>query len=137
MSPVLTRHKPQPVRNLRRGAGLVVMGVVTVGLFALLLDLVAPPATVDRLTITSRAATQVEVGVTAHGAPGALWIATVEPGATAVVEDVLDHDGDWVVRGEHAGRSLGELRLPREELARRGWRVTIPAGWGERVVDGP
>jgi hypothetical protein len=133
MTPVLTKPHPLPVRHLRRIVGPIVLGVIGAALFALLLGLVAAPETVDRVTIENRASTQLEVGLQFGSEPGVLWLATVEPRSSTVVDDVLDEPGDWIVRGEHAGQPAGMLRVSRNELAQRRWRVVIPASWGERV----
>jgi hypothetical protein len=133
MTPVLTKQQPLPVRDLRRIVGPIALGVIVAALFALLLGLVAAPDTVDHITIENRASTQLEVGVQFGSEPGVLWLATVEPRSTTVVDDVLDDPRDWIVRGEHAGQPAGTLRVSRAELAQRGWSVVIPASWGKQV----
>jgi hypothetical protein len=129
MSPVLTRHAPEPVRTLRRAAPIV-LGVALAAASALLLSLVARRATIDKVIVTNRAPEQVDVSVRPAGERGALFVATVDPGSSARIDDVLDQGDTWVVRAEHAGTTLGELRIPRRALERRAWHVTIPAGWG-------
>ncbi|HEY8215494.1 MAG TPA: hypothetical protein VIH82_00050 [Acidimicrobiia bacterium] len=133
MAPVLTAHQPLAVRDLRRIMGGIALGVVVAAVFVGVLGLVGEPDTVDRVTIENRGASQLEVGV-AGDDHAVLWLAAVEPGSTAVVEDVLDGGATWVVRAEHAGRRAGELRLPRAQLERRGWNVVIPAGWGDATT---
>ena len=131
MAPVLTTHRPLPVRDLRRVLGGVALGVVVAVLLVALFGLVEAPDTVDRVTIENRTATQVEVGVSEPGEHAVLWLAAVDAGSTAVVEDVLDTSGDWIVRAEHAGDRIGAVRVPRSDLAHGGWRLVIPERWGE------
>ncbi|MEX2255093.1 MAG: hypothetical protein WEC34_06620 [Acidimicrobiia bacterium] len=131
MSPVLTRHKPQSVSNLGRVAVPIALAVVFVAIFAALLGLVATPDTVDHLTIENRSATPVEVGVSSGTSSDVLWLAGIDAGTTARVAEVLDQGNEWVVRAEHAGAVLGERSYSRDELKDSGWRLTIPADWGQ------
>jgi hypothetical protein len=130
MAPVLTTHRPLPVRDLRRIFGGAALAVLVV-LFVALLALVEAPTTVDRVTIQNRSPNQVEVGIRGRHDDAVLWLAAVAPGSTAVVEDVLDPGGDWVVRAENAGRRVDKRRVARDDLERQAWRIVIPASRGE------
>jgi hypothetical protein len=136
MTPVLTRHAPEPVRNLRRVAAPVALVVPLVAAFVLLMQLVAGPATVDRIAIRNRSDLELEVSIHPGGDPSSLPLAAIEARSTTTVDDVLDQGDKWVFRGEHAGQRVGDLRLSRRDLENRGWQVTIPADWSERGAGG-
>jgi hypothetical protein len=136
MTPVLTRHAPEPVRNLRSVAAPVALVVLLVAVFALLMQLVAAPATVDHISIRNRSALELEITIHPSGDQSSLPVAAMEARSTTTVADVLDQGDEWVFRGEHAGRRVGELQLSRRDLGNRGWNITIPAGWSERAAGG-
>ena len=136
MTPVLTRHAPEPVRNLRRVAAPVAAVVLLVAVFVLLMQLVAGPAMIDHLAIRNRSDLELEISIHPSGDPRSLPVAAMEARSTTTVADVLDQGDEWVFRGEHAGRRVGELRLSRRDLENRGWHVTIPADWSERSGGG-
>lgn len=136
MTPVLTRHAPEPVRNLRRVAAPVALAVLLVAVFALLMQLVAAPATVDHIAISNRSGLELEISIHPSGDPRWLPVAAMEARSTTTVVDVLDQGDEWVFRGEHAGQRVGELRISRRDLANRGWHVTIPADWSARGTGG-
>ncbi len=102
MTPVLTRHAPEPVRKLRRVAAPVALVVLLVAVFVLLMQLVAGPATVDHIAISNRSDLELEVSIHPSGDPGSLPVAAMEARSTTTVDDVLDQGDEWVFRGEHA-----------------------------------
>ena len=135
MSPVLTRHAPEPVLRVRSVAVPIAAIVLFVVLFFGVLRLVRSPAMVGRVSIDNRTSYDLEVGVTDGSNRDRLLLAAVDPDATTRVEDVLDQGSTWRFRVSRAGTTLGTLERTRDDLQRAGWRVVIPASWDDRVVE--
>jgi len=137
MSPVLTTSQTRPpVDQLGRLAGPAALVVFVAVLFAVALDAIAAPPTVEQITIENRTSVPVEVALGSRDTSSVLWVAALAPGARTRVDDVTDPGPAWVVRAEHAGRELGELHRSRASLAEDGWRIVIPAGWDGRGREG-
>jgi hypothetical protein len=135
MSPVLTRHAPEPVLRLRSVAVPLAAIVFFVVLFFGLLRLVESPAMVGRVSVDNRTSYDLEVGVTDGSNRDRLLLAALDADATTRVEDVLDQGSTWLFRVSRAGTTLGTLERSRDELQRAGWRVVIPASWDDRVLE--
>ena len=43
-----------------------------------------------------------------------------------VLEQVVDPGHEWVFRFSLGGVKAGELVMPRDELAKEGWKITVP-----------
>jgi hypothetical protein len=134
MSPVLTRHAPEPVRRLQGVAIPVAAAVCLVVLFAGVLRLVEPAATIDSVSLENRTGFDLEVGVTDGSARGELPLAALDPGATTRVEDVLDQGSTWKFRVTRAGATIGTLERSRDRLVEDDWRVVVPDSWDERFA---
>ena len=135
MSPVLTRHAPEPVLRLRSVAVPLAAIVFFVVLFFGVLRLVESPAMVGRVSVDNRTSYDLEVGVTDGSNRDRLPLAALDAAATTRVEDVLDQGSTWLFRVSRAGTILGTLERSRDELQRAGWRVVIPASWDDRVLE--
>ena len=135
MSPVLTRHAPEPVLRLRTVAVPVGAIILFVVLFFGVLRLVESPAMVGRVSIDNRTSYDLEVGVTDGSNRDRLLLAAIDADATTRVEDVLDQGTTWLFRVSRAGTTLGTLARTRDELQRSGWRVVVPASWDDRVIE--
>jgi hypothetical protein len=134
MSPVLTRHAPEPVRHLRGVAVPIAVVVCFAALFVGVLRLVEPPATVDAVTLENRTGFDLEIGVTDGSRTSELPLAPVDPGTTTRVEDVLDQGSDWVFRVTRAGEAVGTLERSRDRLRADGWRLVVPVAWDDRIA---
>lgn len=135
MSPVLTRHAPEPVLRLRSVAVPLAAIVFFVVLFFGVLRLVESPAMVGRVSVDNRTSYDLEVGVTDGSNRDRLLLAALDADAATRVEDVLDQGSTWLFRVSRAGTTLGTLERSRDELQRAGWRVVIPASWDDRVLE--
>src|SRR5262245_41272851 len=134
MSPVLTRHAPEPVLRLRSVAAPVAAIVFFVALFFGVLRLVESPAMVDHVSIDNRTSYDLEVGLTDGSGSDRLLLAALDADATTRVEDVLDQGSTWRFRISRAGATLGTLERTRADLERAGWRIAVPASWDDRVI---
>lgn len=134
MSPVLTSPPPQSVRRLRDLALPVAALLCFAALFAGVLRLVEPSATVDAVTVDNRTGHDVEVGVTGEAGGPELPLTALDPEASTRVEDVLDQGPRWRFRVSRAGEPVGVLERSRDRLRAEGWRVVIPASWDDRIA---
>lgn len=132
MSPVQLHRHPTPVAPARRAAAFATAAVVVVLALAALFPLVRGPEFVDHVSIDNRSSESIEVAVSGND-DGELLLATIDAGDQARVEAVLDQGDDWFFVFRHAGETVGEARVTRDQLAADGWRVVIPAS---DAVDG-
>lgn len=134
MSPVLTSPAPASVRRLRDVAVPLAALVVFAALFAGVLRLVEPAATIDAVTVDNRTSQSVEVGGSAGGRGPELPLTALDPDASTRVEDVLDQGPRRTFRVGRAGERIGTLERSRERLRADGWRVVVPASWDDRIA---
>jgi hypothetical protein len=135
MSPVLTRHAPEPVLRVRTLAVPVFAVVASVALFFGLLRFVEPSDTVDAVTIDNRTSYGLDVDVADRDGGARLLLAAVDPDASTRIHDVLDQGDTWQFRVERAGTHIGTIERSRDQLSADGWRVVVPASWDVRVQE--
>jgi hypothetical protein len=129
MSPVLVRPDRPSIarRDPRRILAAVLVALAIAVMLPVLATLLRGPDRVSRVGIENRGTHLVDVEVTGAGHDGWLGLAAVRPGERFDVHDVVDVGDRWTFHftsGPHEG---GEVTLTRDELARTGWRVDIPA----------
>ena len=112
-------------------------GVVLRTLLALALAAVSgcgrPVTYVDRLVIVNATPSDVNVAVGPGDRSAWLALGTARHDAETPFEEVVDQGGTWVARFSYGGESAGEASVRRAELARNGWRITVPAEAAERL----
>ena len=133
MRPVITQPRPAPAR--RPGTALLLLGVaVVVALLALpLTSALDSPARVSRVTIDNPHQWAASVEVAGVGGKGWLGLGTVGRQARQGFEEILDQGSQWRFRFSYAGTQGGELTISRSELDGRGWVLTVPASFAERM----
>ena len=133
MNTVLTPPRP-------RSAQLATVAVVLVG-FAVVIGVAVPvarlaasePRSFRRLTVHNPTPYLVNVDVRGDGRAGWLDVGSFRWQQQRTVEEVADQGRRWVFRFTYGGVEGGELVLTRDELARDGWRITVPAAVTERL----
>ena len=95
----------------------------------------AGPATISRVTFVNPTSYALGIEVTGAREDGWTDLATAERERTTEVRDVVDPGKTWIFRFESQGVDGGELRLSKDELARAGWKVEIPASVGDRLAE--
>jgi hypothetical protein len=135
----MNRLETQPApSNVHRSGAVVRAAVIVVLLAAVLagsLLLVRDRTFVPRVTIDNPTALALDVDIAASTRDG--WVpagVAAERGATAFHE-VLDHGDEWAFRFTN-GDGTAVLRVSRDDLARNGWRVEVPASIAERLAAG-
>jgi hypothetical protein len=127
VSPVLTRPRPQDART-RFGrdialllAGAVVALAVIIGVSAA----VEGPTYVDRINIRNATPYAIDVEVSNGDRDGWTNLGPVSPNERHAFRTVVDKGDRWVVRVSSAGIDGGQVGVGRDQIARRGWEITI------------
>ncbi len=133
MNAVLTPPRP-------RSAQLASVAVVLIG-FAVEIGVAFPvarlaigePSSFRRLTVHNPTPYIINVDVTGAERDGWLDVGSFRKERNRTVEELADQGRQWVFRFSYGGVDGGELVLSREQLARDGWKVTVPAEVIERL----
>lgn len=125
MNQVQTEPAPSNVARTSTALRIVLVAVLVGTLLALALRIVDGPRFVDRVTIANRSSSALDVDV-ADSRQGS-WTpeGVALEGGTTTFQDVIDQGDMWWIRFSSANRSV-VVRVPREQLAQNGWRVTVP-----------
>jgi hypothetical protein len=133
----MNRLQTQPApANVHRGGALVRAAVIVVLITTVLgisLLLVRDRSFVSRVTVDNPTPLALDVDIAAASRDG--WVpagVAVERGATAFRE-VLDHGDDWAFRFTYGGGHV-VVRVTRDDLARNGWRVAVPASLADQLA---
>lgn len=137
VSPVLTRPRPYAARTRigREAVLLVAAALVAVVVIIGVLAAVEGPSYVDRITVSNETPYAVEVHVSGGDRDGWIDLGPVSPGGRHRFRTVVDKGDPWVVRIDSAGIDGGQLEVGREQLARRGWVVTLGEEVSTRLAD--
>jgi hypothetical protein len=111
----------------------VLTALAGLGLVAMVNRVGATPPMVDRLTIENASEFAFNVDVTGSSRGGSLDVGRVDRGSTIVVEKVIDQGDPWVFHFSGQGQDGGALSVDRQQLARQGWRLTIPDSAVQRL----
>ena len=88
--------------------------------------LIGMPRRVDSITLSNPTAYQLHVSV---GTPGGdvTPIATLSPGQTREVRDVVDVGDVWVLHIKGQGRVAGDVTINRVDLEAHRWSLDLPS----------
>ena len=132
MNSVLTRQHSSSARLARIVAVLLVspIGLPALGAAIRLID-----HDVSYVRIKVESPLPFLVNVDVAGAERDRWLdlASIDRGRTRIVEEVLDQGDEWVFRFPYGGVQAGEVVIGRNELAREGWRITVPTAVADRL----
>jgi hypothetical protein len=119
--------------GVRRGVPTPVLGLALLAV-SLVLAIQACAASKPRvaLTVVNGSDYLAKVEVTGDKGHGWLGIVTVRPRSEASVTEVLDQGATWRFRFTYSSHSE-LLTLPRTELEASGWRVDVPAAFGQQL----
>ena len=90
-------------------------------------------AVVDEVTIVNDTAYSTKVDVTDGARDGWLGLATLGPGSSRTVREVIDQGDIWIFRFDYIGKHAEELEVSRRDLERNEWRVSVPESFEERL----
>ena len=94
---------------------------------------VGEPTSFRRLTVHNPTPYMVIVDVTGAKRDGWLDVGSFPRERQRTVEELADQGRQWVFRFSYGGVDAGELVVTRDQLARDGWKITVPPGVGERL----
>jgi hypothetical protein len=133
MNQLLTEPAPASVRRVgdfarKLGVVLTVAAMLAVGLW-----ITRGPDFVDRVSVSNASGYDLNVDVTGAERDGWLPISVAIGGSTTTTNDVIDQRDTWIFRFAYAGHAAGELSMSRADLAKRGWRIVVPADVAARL----
>ena len=132
MNTVLTPPRPRSAQLT--SVVVVLIGVAVVMAVALPMARLAvgEPTSFRRLTVHNP--TPYMINVEVRGADdGWLDLGSFRREANRMVEELADQGRQWIFRFSYGGVEGGELVLSRDQLAREGWKVTVPTEVSERL----
>ena len=115
--------KAVPVRSLLLWIGLA----IALGLVVLLATAaLRVPRFVSSVTIDNPSAYAIDVAAAPANSTEWTQLTAIAPNTTISVSQVVDQGGSWVFRVGSAGTVGGVFTVSRSDLARAGWKVTVP-----------
>ncbi len=131
MSTVTSPPRPTPLGGLGHPLHFAVLVAAVLAAIAVSFA-VRVPAKIDRVEIRNphRWPVTVEVGDVPGG--HALGLGSVEPVEAQTFEEVIDQGDTWVFRFSYASVEV-ERSVPRAELARNRWQITVPEEFAARL----
>lgn len=131
MNAVLTLPRPAPSANV----AVVLIGLVVAITVAFPVARLSTgePRTFRRLTLQNPTPYLVNVDVSRRGRDGWLDVGSFRRERTRTVEELADQGPQWVFRFSYGGVEAGDLTVSRDQLAREGWRISVPSSVGERL----
>lgn len=132
MNTVATPPRPLPLRRQMRTWALAVATGAALALVLTVRSLVEPPTRVERIEITNPHQWVAVVDVTDARRTQELGLGAVDPAKSQSFEEVIDQGDTWIFRFSYAGVDV-ERAIPRAELERDRWKVTVPDEFSERL----
>ena len=132
-----TRTPPRPAPSVRRP---VILGVAVLAVLALAFGIGVGSLTeesgfVDQVTVDNPTLYNLQVDVGGGDGGPALALGTTPREGSRTFEQVVDQGGRWVFRLSFGAEEVGEIVVPRAQLERDGWKVTVPADVGRQLAE--
>ena len=132
-----TRTPPRPAPSIRRP---VILGAVVLAVLALAFGIGVGSLTeesgfVDQVTVDNPTLYNLQVDVGAPGDGPVLALGSAPREGSRTFEQVVDQGDRWVFRLSFGADEVGEIVVPRTQLERDGWKVTVPAEVGHRLAE--
>ena len=133
MNAVLTPSRPRSVRLASVAVVLIGFAVEMAVAFPVARLAVGDPRTYRQLTVYNPTPYIVNVDVSGGERDGWLDVGSFRRERTRTVEELADQGRQWVFRFSYGGVETGEVTVSRDQLARDGWRITVPSAVGESL----
>ena len=128
MGSVISPPRSPSVRVSRQAVAIVVAAVLAAAtLFVVAQRLARSPSTVAHVTIVNPTPYDLEVEVTGAGRAHGLTLGSVGRDQTKVIDDVLDQGSQWIFHFRKGHDDAGAVTMPKAQLARDHWQLTVPA----------
>jgi hypothetical protein len=136
MSPLVGVRPPVQRRNHQVSA-LIAVVAFAVGTMLLLNDVVfSDPSFVDTVRIDNPTDYNIHVEIGTPESGSRLPLGAVVQRCVTEFHTVLDQGDTWMVSLRTQGRDAGELTVARDDIARDGWTIHIPASMSDRLHAG-
>jgi hypothetical protein len=89
---------------------------------------------IDKVAISNPTAYEARVDIASQSRDDWTPLTTVPADSEVVVQQVYDPGSTWVFRFGYLHYQQ-ELKVPRSELERDGWKVTVPPSFGSTLED--
>jgi hypothetical protein len=125
-----------PARSARLPGVALALAAILAGAFGLygLLHWTIPSVPfIDHVTVVNPGVYNLELEVKGTDDDSWLGLGTVQRGARASFDEVIDQGDQWVFRFSSGGQSGGEVTLSRSQLRADGWRLDVPADVLDRL----
>ena len=136
MNQLLIEPAPSNVQRVRPIAGKIGLVLAVVVVLAVSMWLVRGPDFVDHVSVTNRSGYDLNVDVSERiataGSRSASRPAAAPPPRPRKSSTKRD---TWIFRFSYAGKNAGEITVPRSELAKNGWQVTVPGTVAQNLRD--
>jgi hypothetical protein len=132
MSTVASRPRPLPLRRQMRVFGLAFAALATLAVALILRSVVESPARVERIEITNPHQWMAIVHVTDAPRSQELGLGAVDRAKSQSFEQVIDQGDTWIFRFSYSGVEV-EQAVPRAQLERDRWKVTVPDEFATRL----
>jgi len=127
MNQILIEPSPPRARRVGDAARVALVAILVVALLAIAIRITEGPDFVDRVSVVNHTGYDLDVDVSNASRDGWLPLSVSTAGTTDVTRDVIDMHDTWVFRFSHEGVDAGEVEVSRDQLARTGWTVEVPA----------
>ncbi len=133
MNPVLTQPPSQSSRLARVGGLLIVLTIGAGVIFALSRLGLDDTPSYRSVTVENPSPYIINIEVTGAERDGWFDVGRVRRENRQTFEHTPDPGDQWVFRFSYGGVDAGELTVSRDQLARDGWRITVPSEAAERL----
>jgi hypothetical protein len=130
---VLTPPRRQSAQLATVAVVLIAFAVVIAVAFPVARLAVGEPTSFRQLTVHNPTPYLVNVDVSRAERDGWLDVGSFRREQDRTVEELVDQGRQWVFRFSYGGVEGGELVVSRQQLARDGWKVTVPTDVTERL----
>ena len=133
MNPVLTQPRSQSSRLAHVGELLIVLAIGAGVIFSLSSLGLDDTPSYRSLTVENPSPYTINIDVTSAKRDGWFDVGSVRRENRRTFEQTPDPGDQWVFRFSYGGVDAGELTVSRDQLARDGWRIVVPAEAAERL----
>ena len=125
MSSVL--DPPRASGRNRRPVALIALAVSASAVALLFAAQRLAPAgpSVRRVTVTNPTPYHLEIDAAGVGRAHAVTLGAVPREQEKTFDDVIDQGAVWIFRYSSGGTDAGEMRVPRAQLQRDNWKITV------------
>jgi hypothetical protein len=111
----------------------VLAGAVAVLAVWLWVSFSATPGSVERIAVTNNTDYTMGIAISGPGQHNWMDLGWATHNQVTVFEQVVDQGRTWTFRMSAQGHDGGEFSVAKKDLARNGWRVTIPSSVEARL----